>query len=210
MDRKSRPNRKRASREQFGSKKNSEDNAPYERIFFNGNVFNLFLNKYVNNPRARLAYDGRSIAYSPHTHLNRNIMGYNFGISAGRDGQTPTPKEQEKNKETKMKARIDHSKDLKYEGLMKNQIDIKASTEFRAALDNVLANKPTQSHVHIVRLFYVMNGSTDLGEGRYSNPTVRAWRGFYQSYGTSSYGLLLNVDETYSPFGNLVVDLALK
>lgn len=62
------------------------------------------------------------------------------------------------------------------------------------ALDVVLGEGNSLRYVEKGRTFYSDVGALDLGGG------TQAWRGFYQSVRPTTGGLLVNVDESFSPF----------
>ncbi len=170
------------------------DIAPTAFVGFNRSVFASFCRKYLRN--APLAYDGRKTAYSQQ-ELPTGLLGKPQPIQADREGAIDRADS----------ASVDTSRveTVYVQAKHATTIDIRQIISGRArdtilagaglaAIDTVLACGPLRNHVQVGRSFFHRNGEHSLGNG------VAAWRGFYQSARLSASGLLVNMDESRTPF----------
>ena len=178
-----------------------ENIADSGRISYNRAVFNQMWMKYKNNIGKRLAYDGRSMAYSA-GEIERNVLGVKLGVDVGREGDPPTDDEVKKKIAEKVYVIIAYAKSLKFADVVRGFSSTISSAEYLACLDVALAASPMTSYVQIGRSFYTDSGAEPLGRRDKGPHLASAWRGFYQSARLSEMGLVVNLDESYTAFWN--------
>ncbi len=155
------------------------------------------------NIRAPLAYDGRKIAYSP-VELNSSLLcpkdsDKHFPILIDNDEAVDPSRPQDASARAEtVQFRIFQTNTIDARQILttKNHNTLDAGPAL-AAIDAVLAVGPLKTHVQVGRSFYHHEGCTSLNEG------IEAWKGFYQSARLSMNGLLVNMDESRTPFWGL-------
>lgn len=163
------------------------DIAPTAFMEFNRSVISAFCKAKI--PNIKLGYDGRKMAYSA-VELPPGVLDELHNVPVDRDGFQSDP---EKMKE-EVKVRIRNANVINVRSLINGSLGVIEAGAGLSAIDSVLACSPLQSHVQVGRSFFHHSGENPLGGG------VMAWRGFYQSARLSQRGLLLNMDESRTPF----------
>lgn len=177
------------------------DIAPTAFMEFNRSVMDAFCKKKI--PQIKLGYDGRKMAYSA-VELPPGVLDHPWPILADRDGATTSGDQNTKGNEEvfvqiklanviSVRSLIDGMKRDATTGEMVPVGVIEAGAGL-SAIDSVLACSPLRNHVQVGRSFFHHTGEHSLGGG------ALAWRGFYQSARLSQKGLLLNMDESRTPF----------
>lgn len=187
----------RARRDTPGAQQAWVDVSQIEPIFFNRNVFDLFLRTEGHNLRTTIAYDGRSIAYSAR-QLNEQCLNTDVSLTVNEEGiEVPSNADSSQKREV-VKVHVQSSSNtLSYADFFRRK-DIHREP-FLAALDVALANGPSRSHVMVGRSFYSDQNAAPLGR---RNVTASAWRGFYQSVRLTQNGFMVNFDESFTAFWN--------
>lgn len=168
---------------------------PAAPIHFLRNVLASWWAKHV--PNVQYAHDGRKTIYTP-AEIQSSLEcesdepgDTRFGLEVDDEGNVVNPGG--RTETVYVRVRIVSTIDCRK--LFSNKpMDVHEASQVTAAIDTVLAASPVKTHVPVGRSFYHPHGAAKLGEG------AEAWRGFYQSARRSVSGVLLNMDESRSPF----------
>lgn len=176
------------------------DISPASLIDFNRDVFHYFCHHNIGS-NTLLAYDGRKTAYAASEippSIDCGIKGNEdarFSVVVDRDGVVRDVGKGDEDRSETMYVRIKKVTTIDCRPVLKNdQHDVLESSSALAAIDTVLSCGPLKEHVQVGRSFFHPQGAKSLRGG------VEAWRGFYQSARLSQNGLLINMDESRTPF----------
>ena len=154
----------------------------------------------TQNVKTPLAYDGRKIAYSP-IELPAGLLrkkdseDKTFSILVDNDlAVDPSRKKDASVRAETVEFSIFQTASINVKQIFGKNFNALEAGPALAALDSCLAVGPLDSHVQVGRSFYHHEGCTPLNEG------IEAWKGFYQSVRLSMNGLVINMDESRTPF----------
>jgi len=179
-----------------GNSKEWADIAPSAFIGYNRAIMAAWCKSHI--PKYPVAYDGRKTMYSP-CELPREIEniepgGVRFAMEADSDGPAHANSRQNSIETIYVRVRqvaVLNARDIFQNGNTSNTLE---SNSALAGIDTLLGTGPLKTHVQVGRSFYHSSGASSLGDG------ADAWRGFYQSARLSMNGLLINMDESRTPF----------
>lgn len=190
-------------RDENGAGEESKDIASESSMGFNRVLFGRAL-KMKEFGGVKTAYDGRKICYTPQEFPVRNGGRIVVRLKADKDGVLPgVVKDGSRVKEFEIRVKLVATHD----GRVLSDRNYVPPQDVINALDVVIAEGLSRSHVEVGRSFYTGQGAVNIGMG------CSAWFGFYQSLRMTQHGLCVNLDASITAFYDerqSVYELAVK